>query len=103
VPVRLFGRATTMPGGAALLAAQTGASLHPVVCQFTDRGWRLVVHPEVPVGGPGRLRDRVTAATQGLADAFAATIARQPEDWHVPGRMWPDVPPDPPHRGRAGG
>jgi KDO2-lipid IV(A) lauroyltransferase len=99
VPVRLFGRATTMPGGAALLAAQTGASLHPVVCQFTDRGWRLVVHPEVPVPGQGRLRDRVTAATQGLADAFTATIATRPEDWHVPGRMWPDVPPDPPRRG----
>jgi KDO2-lipid IV(A) lauroyltransferase len=99
VPVRLFGRATTMPGGAALLAAQTGASLHPVVCQFTDRGWRLVVHPEVPVPGRGRLRDRVTAATQGLADAFTATIATRPEDWHVPGRMWPDVPPDRPRRG----
>jgi KDO2-lipid IV(A) lauroyltransferase len=99
VPVRLFGRATIMPGGPALLAARTGASLHPVVCQFTARGWRLVVHPEVPVTGAGRLRDRVTAATQGLADAFAATIARQPEDWHVPGRMWPDVPPDP-TRGR---
>jgi phosphatidylinositol dimannoside acyltransferase len=99
VPVRLFGRTTTMPGGPALLAARTGASLHPVVCQFTARGWRLVVHPEVPVTGAGRLRDRVTAATQGLADAFAATIARQPEDWHVPGRMWPDVPPDP-TRGR---
>jgi phosphatidylinositol dimannoside acyltransferase len=105
VPVELFGRATTMPGGAALLAARTGASLHPVVCQFTAAGWRLVVHPEVPVDGPGRLRDRVTAATQGLADAFTATIARQPEDWHVPGPMWSDVPPDPPRRGgsRAGG
>jgi phosphatidylinositol dimannoside acyltransferase len=98
LPVHLFGRATRMPGGAALLAAQTGASLHPVVCQFTPTGWRLVVHPEVPVTGPGRLRDRVTAATRCLADAFTATIARQPEDWHVPGPMWPDVPPDPPRR-----
>jgi KDO2-lipid IV(A) lauroyltransferase len=102
LPVRLFGRPTTMPGGAALLAAQTGASLHPVVCQFTGRGWRLVVHPEVPVAGPGRLRDRVAAATQGVADAFTATIATRPEDWHVPGRMWPDVPPDPPRPRRAG-
>jgi KDO2-lipid IV(A) lauroyltransferase len=102
VPVTFFGRPTTMPSGPALLAAQTGASLHPVVCQFTGRGWRLVVHPEVPVAGPGRLRDRVAAATQGVADAFTATIATRPEDWHVPGRMWPDVPPDPPRPRRAG-
>ncbi|WP_233517462.1 phosphatidylinositol mannoside acyltransferase [Geodermatophilus marinus] len=95
VPVRFFGHGTTMPGGPALLAARTGAALHPAVCQFDGRGWRFVVHPEVPVAGAGRLRDRVARATQDVADAFAATIARRPEDWHVPGRIWADVPPDP--------
>ncbi|OMQ13999.1 phosphatidylinositol mannoside acyltransferase, partial [Modestobacter sp. VKM Ac-2676] len=58
-------------------------------------GWRFVVHPEVPVAGPGRLRDRVGAAMQQVATAFAGTIAEQPEDWHVLGRIWPDVGPDP--------
>jgi lauroyl/myristoyl acyltransferase len=95
IPVTLAGRATTMPGGPALLAAQTGAALLPMTCSFTERGWRLIWCPEVPVTGPGRLRDRVTAATQGVADAFSATLARHPEDWHVLGRIWPDVPPDP--------
>ncbi|WP_232807209.1 phosphatidylinositol mannoside acyltransferase [Geodermatophilus chilensis] len=99
VPVDLFGRRTTMPGGPALLAAQTGAALHPAVSHFTERAWRHVVHPEVPVGGPGRLRDRVPAAMQGVADAFTAGIAEHPEDWHVLGRIWDDVPPDPPRRG----
>jgi len=100
IPVTFAGRATTMPGGPALLAAQTGAALLPMTCSFTERGWRLTWCPEVPVDGPGRLRDRVGAATQGIADAFAATIARHPEDWHVLGRIWPDVPPDPPSPGR---
>lgn len=100
VPVAFAGRPTTMPGGAALLAAQTGAALHPVVCQFTATGWRLVVHPEVPVDDGARLRDRVRAATQRVADAFTASIAAQPEDWHVLGRIWPDVPADPPRAGR---
>jgi KDO2-lipid IV(A) lauroyltransferase len=96
VPVSFFGRPTTMPGGPALLAAQTGASLHPVVCQFTARGWRLVVHPEVPLGDEAaRLRDRVATATQAVADAFAGSIAGQPEDWHVLGRIWADVGPEP--------
>lgn len=94
VPVTFAGRATTMPSGPALLAAQTGAALVPAVPSFTARGWRVVFHPEVPVDGPGRLRDRVHAATQQVADAFAGTIARHPEDWHVLARIWPDVPPD---------
>ena len=94
VPVTFFGRQTTMPGGPALLAAQTGAALLPAVCQFDGAGWRFVVHPEVPVDGPGRLRDRVTGAMQQVADAFATTIAERPEDWHVLGRIWPEVGPD---------
>jgi KDO2-lipid IV(A) lauroyltransferase len=95
VPVTFFDRPATMPSGPALLAEQTGAALLPVVCQFTERGWRLVVHPEVPLSGGGRLRDRVAGAMQGVADAFTGTIAEQPEDWHVLGRIWGDVPPDP--------
>jgi len=99
VPVTFFGRQATMPGGAALLAAQTGAALLPTVCAFTDGGWRLTFAPEVPVGGPGRLKDRVYTAMQAVADAFATTIAQKPEDWHMLGRIWSDVPPDPPAAG----
>jgi KDO2-lipid IV(A) lauroyltransferase len=95
VAVDFFGRTATMPGGGALLAAQTGAALIPTVCQFTERGWRLVFSPEIPVDGPGRLKDRVGGAMQSVADAFAESIAAQPEDWHMLGRIWDDVPPDP--------
>jgi lauroyl/myristoyl acyltransferase len=101
VPVQFFGRAATMPGGAALLAAQTGAALVPTVLQFTERGWRQVFSPEVPVDGPGRLKDRVGGAMQSVADAFAASIGDRPEDWHMLGRIWPDVPPDPARRERG--
>ena len=81
---------------------QTGAALHPAVCRFSERGWRMHVYPEVPVQGPGRLRDRVAGAMQGGADAFTEGIAERPEDWHMLGRIWPDVPPDPPRGGREG-
>jgi lauroyl/myristoyl acyltransferase len=37
----------------------------------------------------------VTGAMQSVADAFADSIAAQPEDWHMLGRIWGDVPPDP--------
>jgi lauroyl/myristoyl acyltransferase len=101
VPVSFFGRTATMPGGPALLADQTGAALVPTVCQFTERGWRLIFSPEIPVDGPGRLKDRVADAMQSVADAFADGIARRPEDWHMLGRIWSDVPRDPPRRGAS--
>jgi phosphatidylinositol dimannoside acyltransferase len=94
-PVTFFDRPTTMPSGPAVLAEQTGAAIIPSVCQFDGRGWRIVFHPEVPVAGPGRLRERVPAAMQQLADAFTASIGDQPEDWHMLGRIWADVGPDP--------
>ena len=95
VPVTFFDRPTTMPSGPAVLADQTGAAIIPSTCQFTGRGWRIVFLPEVPVAGPGRLRDRVAGAMQGVADGFTASIGEQPEDWHMLGRIWADVPPDP--------
>jgi phosphatidylinositol dimannoside acyltransferase len=101
VPVTFFGRRATMPGGPALLADQTGAALLPAVCSFDGAGWRYEVHPEVPLDPELRLRDRVAEAMQGVATAFEKSIAEKPEDWHALGRIWPDVPPDPPRAGGA--
>ncbi|KQS64922.1 phosphatidylinositol mannoside acyltransferase [Modestobacter sp. Leaf380] len=95
IPVTFFDRPTTMPGGPALLAAQTAAALLPAVSHFDGTGWRHTVHPEVDVHGPGRLRDRVHAGMQGVADAFAVSIAERPVDWHQLGRIWADVRPEP--------
>jgi KDO2-lipid IV(A) lauroyltransferase len=103
VPVTFFGGTATFPGGPALLADQTGAALLPAVCRFDGAGWRYVVHPEVPLDRDLRLRDRVGAAMQGVATAFETSIAEQPEDWHMLGRIWADVPPDPPRDSRAPG
>ncbi len=98
VPVSFFGRSAVMPSGAALLAARTGAALFPAVPHFAGSGWRIRVHPEVPVTGEGRLAARVGTAMQTVADVFTAGIAERPQDWHMLGRIWPDVPPDPPRR-----
>ncbi|MCV2491426.1 phosphatidylinositol mannoside acyltransferase [Geodermatophilus sp. YIM 151500] len=102
VPVSFFGRPATMPGGPAVLADQTGAGLFPVVGRFDGDGWQLDVLPEVPLDGGPRLRDRVATAMQAVADAFTAGIAERPEDWHMLGRIWADVPADPPRRAAAG-
>ena len=52
-----------MPGGGgAARRPDRRRAACPTVCQFTERGWRLVFSPEIPVDGPGRLKDRVGAA-----------------------------------------
>jgi lauroyl/myristoyl acyltransferase len=88
IDVEFFGATARMPAGPALLAATTGAALHPVGLWFTRGGWGVQVHPEVPIAGGGRLREKVAAATQEVAHRFAADIAPRPYDWHMLQRLW---------------
>ncbi|WP_067859716.1 phosphatidylinositol mannoside acyltransferase [Nocardia shimofusensis] len=87
VPVEFFGERTWMPAGAAKLAIETGAALMPVQCWFTVdddgvEGWGFRVDPPLDVSGG------VAAATQALADRFAAGIAEHPADWHMLQPLW---------------
>ena len=84
VPVSFFNGTTKMPAGPAFLAASTGAALLPVGTWFTETGWGLRVHPPVKVNGV----EGIGAATQALADVYAADIAAHPEDWHMLQRLW---------------
>jgi lauroyl/myristoyl acyltransferase len=90
IDVTFFGATARMPAGPALLAATTGAALMPVGLWFTPGGWGIKIHPEVPIPDGGRLRDKVAAATQEVADAFAEDIALRPHDWHMLQRLWLD-------------
>jgi lauroyl/myristoyl acyltransferase len=88
IEVDFFGEPARMPAGPAMLAALTGATLHAVHIRFVgDDGWGASVGPAIPLP-EGRLRDRVQAGTQALADGFAAGIAGKPEDWHMLQRLW---------------
>jgi phosphatidylinositol dimannoside acyltransferase len=87
VEVTFFGEPARMPGGPALLAAMTGASLHVAHTYFTADGWGQDVTP--PIDLPeGRLRAKVTAGTQLVADHFARHIAQHPADWHMLQKLW---------------
>jgi KDO2-lipid IV(A) lauroyltransferase len=88
VPVTFFGEPATMPPGPALLAIKTGAALLPAGLWFDGPSWIHHIHPPVPTATTGRLRDRVVAATQAVADVFAADIAEHPADWHMLQRLW---------------
>lgn len=103
LPVRFFGETALFPPGPAWLAARTGAALLPAGLWFTPGGWGLRVHPPVPVTAeptPRPPRQAVLAATQMLADAFAADITGHPADWHMLQPLWPAD--RPPRRAAAG-
>lgn len=87
IEVEFFGETATMPPGPAMLAATTGAALLPVSMWFTEDGWAQRANAPIELG-TGRLRERVAAATQQLADAFATDIAAHPADWHMLQRLW---------------
>ncbi len=84
VPVTFFGEPTMMPAGPAHLAATTGAALLPAGLWFTEDGWVVRIHPPIRVSGT----TGVGAATQSLADVFAADIAAHPTDWHMMQQLW---------------
>ncbi|MGM1061489.1 phosphatidylinositol mannoside acyltransferase [Saccharothrix sp. Mg75] len=84
VPVTFFGERTMMPAGPAHLAATTGAALLPVGVWFTEKGWTFRIHPSIRVPNTAG----VAAATQSLADVFAADIAAHPADWHMMQPLW---------------
>jgi phosphatidylinositol dimannoside acyltransferase len=80
VPVSWRGHHITMPAGPAIVARRTGAALLPAVCQFTERGMAIVIGGKIR---PRPGRDGLVVMMQDVADFFADTIAKQPEDWHM--------------------
>jgi KDO2-lipid IV(A) lauroyltransferase len=88
IPVTFFGEEARMPAGPARLAAMTGAQLLLADNYFTDEadgpGWGVRIHTPILVHG----RDEVAAATQRMADGFAADIAANPVDWHMMQKLW---------------
>lgn len=93
IEVSFFGEPARMPGGPALLGAMTGAQVLPVSLWFTEDGWGQRINPPIELPD-GRLRDRVVAGTQAIADVFAHDIAEHPSDWHMLQRLWlADLPP----------
>jgi lauroyl/myristoyl acyltransferase len=89
VPVSWRGQPITMPAGPALVARRTGAALLPAVCQFTDDGMAILIgDPIQPQPG----RDGLIAMMQQVADFFADTIAKHPQDWHMMQPFFVDQP-----------
>jgi KDO2-lipid IV(A) lauroyltransferase len=104
VPVRFLGRTARLPPGPALLSVRTGAPLRPLGMWYAERDVRVHLYDAVQDPGTGTTRQRVTAMTQQVADAFSDAIRRHPTDWHMLQPVWDrDGSPAPPPGSSASG
>lgn len=90
VEVEFFGEVTTLPPGAATLALRTGAPLLPVASFYDGPdGYRVVVHPPLPLPETGTRSEKVQALTQVLAHEMESMIRMAPDQWHMVQPNWP--------------
>jgi KDO2-lipid IV(A) lauroyltransferase len=95
IEVEFFGEKARMMGGAAALAAATGAALMPATLWFEGDGWGVDVHQEIPVPEGGDRREKVAVMTQQVAQVFEAAVTAHPADWHMLQRVFvADLDPD---------
>ena len=88
--VELFGEATTVPAGPAMLALRTGATLLcAAVYSGPGRDHHVVVTPPLDTARRGALRADVARVTQCVTDELGWLIRRAPEQWHVLQAIWP--------------
>jgi KDO2-lipid IV(A) lauroyltransferase len=91
IEVDFFGAKARMPAGPAALAVDTGAALLPVTLWYPDRrNWATRIHPQVEAPTRGSRDEKIRTMTQHVADAYAETIAKYPQDWHMLQRIWVD-------------
>jgi KDO2-lipid IV(A) lauroyltransferase len=88
VPVRLFGRWTTLPTGPATLAARTGVAILPVAARRMEDGRYRLTHDELIEPTSGAPAD-LQRTTQLIADALERAIVAAPEQWYSFKPMWP--------------
>ena len=90
--VPLFGHPAPIPAGPALLAVETGVPVY-VACARRTKGGRYAARLLlVDAPAEGTRRERVTALTAAIAEAFESIIADAPEQWWGAFQpIWPDL------------
>lgn len=90
VEVEFFGERTTFPGGPAVLAIRTGATLiTTAVFNPTFDDHLAVISAPIDTTRTGSLRADVARITQEIARHFEGYIRHAPEQWHMFQPEWP--------------
>src|ERR1022692_3898959 len=88
IEVEFFGEKAHMMAGPAALAVRTGGALVPATLWFTEDGWGVRFHDEIPVPADGDTKQRTAAMMQQIARAFEDGITAHPADWHMLQRVF---------------
>jgi KDO2-lipid IV(A) lauroyltransferase len=91
VPVRFFGAATTLPGGAVRLALATGAILVVVGCRRHGGRHTLTIDAPLALGGSGDPALDLHRGVAAVAAALERHIAVAPEQWAMFQPVWPNA------------
>jgi lauroyl/myristoyl acyltransferase len=89
IPVKLFDAWTTLPAGAATLAAKTDSLILPVTIQRNEDHRTFSVTWAEPIRVASTSPADLQRASQQMADAFAATVSRAPAQWYSFKPVWP--------------
>lgn len=102
IPVRLFDAWTTLPAGPATLAAKTGSRILPITIHRNPDARTFSVTWADPIEVTSAEPAAIQAASQRMADAFAASIAPAPEQWYSFKPIWPADAAEQEHLARRG-
>src|SRR5689334_844991 len=88
-----FGRLAPIPLGPAAIALRMGTPILPVcVWRLDDDTFQVETAPPVIARSSGNVRADQVRTTQELLRHMERFIARHPEQWHVPHRIWSGGP-----------
>ncbi|HKW08621.1 MAG TPA: hypothetical protein VJS19_13730 [Candidatus Dormibacteraeota bacterium] len=88
-----FGRLAPIPLGPAAIALRMGTPILPVcVWRLEDDTFQVEIAPPVVARSSGNVRADQVRTTQELLRHMEGFIARHPEQWHVPHRIWSGGP-----------
>ena len=91
VEVELCGHTAKFPAGPALLAIQTGAALITAFIRYEEGGIRIIFGSEIPVPSVGDTQSKIKLMNQEIANRFGRELRKDPVDWHMLQRIWPDL------------
>ncbi|HVL90141.1 MAG TPA: phosphatidylinositol mannoside acyltransferase, partial [Actinomycetota bacterium] len=84
IPVRMFGRTTSMPAGPAVVALRAGVPLIPgATWQAPDGRWRFRAFPPIATGTEPETPEEIRRIMQKLATVFEDILREEPEQWHA--------------------
>jgi len=101
IPMRLFGRETTLPPGAVRIARDTGAPIVPIFGIRTRTGHGLMLEPAFHVEKTGDLEADVARGLTTIAGILERVIGSAPDQWVMFQRVWPEEPVVPDARGQV--